>query len=176
MHLNVSGRWSYYPWECSSNMDLVVPCGGRHARGIEVNGTLTRVSQALSNWNMVVLSRSTIGHSRANQIGDMSVHPGTYGIRPSALDHCRRDVGGQLAQNGFKWIFVLNGRGAPKHNIAIDEACDFSAKLSGDDASPDHLLMRMPLFKRAARKSKLHIFGRRALAALVFRHGCVVPA
>jgi creatinine amidohydrolase len=35
------------------------------------------------------------------------------------------DVGGQVAQNGFKWIFVLNGHGAPTHNIAINEACDF---------------------------------------------------
>jgi creatinine amidohydrolase len=35
------------------------------------------------------------------------------------------DVGAQVAQNGFKWIFVLNGHGAPTHNIAINEACDF---------------------------------------------------
>ena len=35
------------------------------------------------------------------------------------------DLGGQIAQNGFKWIFVLNGHGAPTHNIAINEACDF---------------------------------------------------
>jgi creatinine amidohydrolase len=35
------------------------------------------------------------------------------------------DLGGQIAQNGFQWIFVLNGHGGPTHNIAINEACDF---------------------------------------------------
>jgi hypothetical protein len=38
------------------------------------------------------------------------------------------DVGAQIAQNGFKWIFVLNGHAAPTHNIAINEACDLSPR------------------------------------------------
>jgi creatinine amidohydrolase len=55
----------------------------------------------------------------------MLVHPGTYGIRQSTLRSLVADVGGDLAQNGFKWIFVLNGHAAPPHSIAINEACDF---------------------------------------------------
>jgi creatinine amidohydrolase/Fe(II)-dependent formamide hydrolase-like protein len=35
------------------------------------------------------------------------------------------DLGGQIAQNGFKWIIVMTGHGAPTHNIALNEACDF---------------------------------------------------
>ena len=35
------------------------------------------------------------------------------------------DIGGQIAQNGFRWIFVLNGHGAPTQSVAINEACDF---------------------------------------------------
>ena len=65
------------------------------------------------------------GQSGANQLGDMLVHPGTYGIRQSTLRSLVADLGGQVAQNGFKWIFVMNGHGAPTHNIAINEACDF---------------------------------------------------
>jgi creatinine amidohydrolase len=65
------------------------------------------------------------GQSGANQLGDMPVHPGTYAIRQSTLRSLIADLGGQIAQNGFKWIFVLNGHGAPTHNIAINEACDF---------------------------------------------------
>ena len=91
----------------------------------EVNGVSRRVSQALSDWNIVMLPPINYGHGGANQIGDMLVHPGTYGIRQSTLRSLVADVGGQLAQNGFKWIFVLNGHGAPTHNIAINEACDF---------------------------------------------------
>jgi len=35
------------------------------------------------------------------------------------------DIGGQIAANKFKWIFVLHGHGAPMHSVAISEACDF---------------------------------------------------
>jgi creatinine amidohydrolase len=83
------------------------------------------VSQALIDWNVVMLPSINYGHGGANQIGGILVHPGTYGIRRSTLRSLVADVGGQLAQNGFKWIFVLNGHAAPAHGIAINEACDF---------------------------------------------------
>ena len=91
----------------------------------EANGVSRKLRQALSDWNIVMLPSINYGHGGANQIGDMLVHPGTYGIRQSTLRSLVADVGGQLAQNGFKWIFVLNGHGAPAHSIAINEACDF---------------------------------------------------
>jgi creatinine amidohydrolase len=65
------------------------------------------------------------GHSGANQLGDKPIHPGTYAIRQSTVRSLVADLGAQIAQNGFKWIFVMNGHGAPTHNIAINEACDF---------------------------------------------------
>jgi creatinine amidohydrolase len=91
----------------------------------EANRVSKRVSQALGDWNVVMMPSINYGHGGANQIGGMLLHPGTYGIRQSTLRSLVADVGGQLAQNGFKWIFVLNGHGAPAHNIAINEACDF---------------------------------------------------
>ena len=91
----------------------------------EANGVSRRLSQALRNWNIVMLPSINYGHGGANQVGAMLVHPGTYGIRRSTLRSLVADVGGQLAQNGFKWIFVLNGHAAPAHSIAINEACDF---------------------------------------------------
>ena len=84
-----------------------------------------RVSRALPDWNVVVMPPINYGHAGANLLGDMSTHPGTYGIRQSTLRSLVADVGGQTAQNGFKWVFVLIGHGAPTHNIAINEACDF---------------------------------------------------
>jgi creatinine amidohydrolase/Fe(II)-dependent formamide hydrolase-like protein len=65
------------------------------------------------------------GHSGANQLGNMPIHPGTYAIRQSTLRSLVADVGSQIAQNGFRWIFVVNGHGAPTHNIALNDACDF---------------------------------------------------
>ena len=65
------------------------------------------------------------GHSGANQLGDMPTHPGTYPIRQSTMRSIVVDLGGQIAQSGFKWIFVLNGHGAPTHNIAINDGVRF---------------------------------------------------
>jgi creatinine amidohydrolase len=91
----------------------------------EANGAAARVSRALPDWSVVMMPPINYGHSGANQLGDLPIHPGTYSIRQSTLRSLVADVGGQIAQNGFKWIFVLNGHGAPTHNIAINEACDF---------------------------------------------------
>ena len=91
----------------------------------EAEGASRRVSRMLPDWNVVLMPPINYGHSGANHLGDMPIHPGTYAIRQSTLRALVADVGGQIAQNGFKWIFVMNGHGAPTHNIAINEACDF---------------------------------------------------
>jgi creatinine amidohydrolase/Fe(II)-dependent formamide hydrolase-like protein len=91
----------------------------------EANAAAARVSRALPDWNVVLMPALNYGQGGANRIGDMSVHPGTYGIRQSTLRALVADVGGQIAQNGFRWIFVLNGHGAPTHSVALNEACDF---------------------------------------------------
>ena len=91
----------------------------------EANGASARVSRALPDWNVVMMPAVNYGHSGANQLGDRPIHPGTYAIRQSTLRSFIADLGAQVAQNGFKWIFVMNGHGAPTHNIAINEACDF---------------------------------------------------
>jgi creatinine amidohydrolase len=90
-----------------------------------------RVSRALPDWSVVMMPPVNYGHNGANQLGDMSVHPGTYGIRQSTLRSLVADLGGQVAQNGFKWIFVMNGHGSPTHNIALNEACDFVSETFG---------------------------------------------
>jgi creatinine amidohydrolase len=91
----------------------------------EANETATRVGRALPDWNVVMMPPINYGQAGANVLGDRLVHPGTYAIRQSTLRALVADLGGELAQNNFKWIFVLNGHGAPTHNIAINEACDF---------------------------------------------------
>ena len=97
----------------------------------EANGVSWRVSRALPDWNVVMMPPIDYGQGGANELGDMLVHPGTYAIRQSTLRSVVADLGGQLAQNGFKWIFVMNGHGAPTHNVAINEACDFVSETFG---------------------------------------------
>jgi creatinine amidohydrolase len=84
-----------------------------------------QVSRASPGWNIVMLPAVAYGHSGANQLGDLPIHPGTYALRQSTFRSLLADIGSQLAQNGFRWIFVLNGHGAPSHSIATDDACDF---------------------------------------------------
>ena len=84
-----------------------------------------RVSRALPDWHVVMMPPINYGQSGANELGGQQVHAGTYAIRQSTLRSLVADLGGQVAQNRFKWIFVLNGHGAATHNIAISEACDF---------------------------------------------------
>ena len=90
-----------------------------------------RLGRSLRGWNIVVMPAINYGEGGANEIGNIQVHPGTYGIRQSTLRSIVADVGGQLAQNKFKWIFVIHGHGAPTHNIAISEASDFISETFG---------------------------------------------
>ena len=91
----------------------------------EAKNAAANLSRALPDWNVVMMPAINYGNSGANQLGDLRTHPGTYAIRQTTLRSLVADVGAQVAQNGFKWIFVLNGHGAPTHNIALNEACDF---------------------------------------------------
>jgi creatinine amidohydrolase/Fe(II)-dependent formamide hydrolase-like protein len=86
---------------------------------------MSRLLPGASLDHIVMMPPINYGQGGANHLGDMTVHPGTYGIRQSTLRSLVADLGGQVAQNGFNWIFVMNGHAAPTHNIAINEACDF---------------------------------------------------
>jgi creatinine amidohydrolase len=90
-----------------------------------------RVSRALPQWRVVMMPPIHYGESGANEIGGDFVHPGTYGIRHTTLRSLVADVGAQLAENGFKWIFAMTGHGAPTNSIAVNEACDFVSESFG---------------------------------------------
>ena len=91
----------------------------------EADGVARRVAQSLPQWNIVMMPAIEYGQGGANILGGQLVHPGTYGIRQSTLRALVADVGGQVAQNRFKWIFVLTGHGSPSNGMAVNEACDF---------------------------------------------------
>ena len=81
-------------------------------------------------WNIVMMPAVNYGSSGVNQIGDVAIHPGTYGIRQSTLRSLVADIGGQIAQNRFKWVFVMNGHGAPTHHTRSTTPAILSAKCS----------------------------------------------
>jgi creatinine amidohydrolase len=100
---------------------------GADTIGVEYEARLVAdsLSKALPGWNTVLMPTVNYGSSGANQVGKLAIHPGTYGVRQSTLRSLVADIGGQIVQNRFKWVFVLNGHGAPTHHIAVNEACDF---------------------------------------------------
>ena len=91
----------------------------------QANSVSKRVSAALPQWHVVMMPTIHYGETGANEIGGDFVHPGTYGIRHSTLRSLVADIGAQVAQNGFKWIFVMTGHASPSHGIAVNDACDF---------------------------------------------------
>lgn len=95
----------------------------------EAERVADRLTRSLPDWNIVLMPAVNYGSSGANQIGNAAIHPGTYGIRQSTLRSLVADIGGQIAQNRFKWVFVMNGHGAPTHHIAVNEACDFISEV-----------------------------------------------
>ena len=95
----------------------------------EASRVAERLSLALLDWRIVVMPTVHYGSSGANQIGNMAIHPGTYGLRHSTLRSLIADIGGQIAQNRFRWIFVMNGHGAPTHHAAVNEGCDFVSEV-----------------------------------------------
>jgi creatinine amidohydrolase len=97
----------------------------------EADGAARRVSRQLPQWNIVMMPPLHYGETGANEIGGIFVHPGTYGIRHTTLRSLVADIGGQLAQNRFKWIFVLTGHGSPTHGVAVNDACDFVSETFG---------------------------------------------
>jgi hypothetical protein len=98
---------------------------------VEANGVAKRVSRQLPQWNIVMMPPLHYGETGANEIGGIFVHPGTYGIRHTTLRPLVADIGAQVAQNGFKWVFVLTGHASPTHGIALNEACDFVSETFG---------------------------------------------
>jgi creatinine amidohydrolase len=97
----------------------------------ETDGAARRVARDLPGWSIIMMPAVNYGQSGANRLGDQRYHPGTYSIRQATLRSLVADIGGQLAENRFKWIFVTNGHGAPTHNIALNEACDFVSETYG---------------------------------------------
>ena len=95
----------------------------------EAGQVAKRVSRSLPGWNVIVMPTINYGATGANQLNGLPIHPGTYAIRQSTLRAMVADIGADIVRNRFKWVFVLNGHGAPPHHVAVNEACDFISEV-----------------------------------------------
>ena len=121
----------------------------------EANGASTRVSRALPDWNVVMMPPINYGHSGANQLGDMPVHPGTYAIRQSTLRSLVADLGAtdraERLQMDFRHERPRRTHAQHRHQRGMRLR---QRNVSRDDAAPHRLCFGpMRRFNRAERRS-----------------------
>lgn len=76
-------------------------------------------------WKAVFFPVIPLGSGGANEIGEKWVFPGSYNVRPATLRAVYMDLATALGEQGFRWIFVVNSHGSPKHNVVLDQAGDY---------------------------------------------------
>src|SRR4029450_5659450 len=80
---------------------------------------------ARPGWTALVFPTIPLGHGGANEIGKQFSFPGTYAVRRSTLRAVFMDLATELGDQGFRWICVVHGHGAPFHNRILDQAGDY---------------------------------------------------
>ena len=91
-----------------------------------------RLTQELANaivgrpgWQVLVFPLVPLGAGGANEIGSKYSFSGTYAVRFATLRAVFMDLASELGEQGFRWVFVVHGHGAPNHNRALDQAGDY---------------------------------------------------
>jgi creatinine amidohydrolase/Fe(II)-dependent formamide hydrolase-like protein len=80
---------------------------------------------ARPGWAALMFPPIPLGVGGANEIGRRYSFPGTYALRSATLRSLFMDLASEFGEQGFRWIFVVHGHGAPEHNRMLDDAGDF---------------------------------------------------
>src|SRR5688572_7686805 len=59
----------------------------------EANAVAQNVSRAIPGWSVVLMPEVAYGHSGANNLGDLPIHPGTYALRQATFRSLLADIG-----------------------------------------------------------------------------------
>lgn len=76
-------------------------------------------------WKVLIFPLIPLGTGPANTVGRKYVFPGSYTVRPSTLRAIFMDLGTDLGEQGFRWIFVVHAHGALTHNRVLNQAGDY---------------------------------------------------
>lgn len=76
-------------------------------------------------WTALVFPTIPLGNGPANEIGGLYSFAGSYPVRSETLRAIFLDLATELGEQGFRWVFVVHGHGAPNHNRALDQAGDY---------------------------------------------------
>ena len=87
-----------------------------------------RLAEAIterSGWAALMFPTIPLGSGGANEIGGKYVFPGTYAVRSSTVRAVFMDLATELGEQGFRWIVIMHGHGAPHNNLALEQAGDY---------------------------------------------------
>jgi creatinine amidohydrolase/Fe(II)-dependent formamide hydrolase-like protein len=91
----------------------------------KLTDTLAKAISAREGWNAIIFPTIPLGNSGANDVGMKYSFQGTYTIRFETLRNIFMDLATELGEQGFKYVFIIHGHGAPNHQRALDQASDF---------------------------------------------------
>ena len=87
-----------------------------------------RLAEAITErpgWAALMFPTIPLGSGGANEIGGKYVFPGTYAVRWSTVRAIFMDLATELGEQGFRWVVVMHGHGAPHNNLALEQAGDY---------------------------------------------------
>lgn len=91
----------------------------------KLTDTIAKAISAREGWNAIIFPTIPLGNSGANDVGMKYSFQGTYAIRFETLRNIFMDLATELGEQGFKYVFIIHGHGAPNHQRALDQASDF---------------------------------------------------
>jgi creatinine amidohydrolase/Fe(II)-dependent formamide hydrolase-like protein len=87
-----------------------------------------RLAEAITErpgWAALMFPTIPLGSGGANEIGGKYVFPGTYAVRWSTVRSVFMDLATELGEQGFRWIVIMHGHGAPHNNLALEQAGEY---------------------------------------------------
>jgi len=82
-------------------------------------------------WKVLIFPLIPLGTGPANTVGRKYIFPGSYTVRPSTLRTIFMDLGTDLGEQGFRWIYVVNSHRSPSHNRILNQAGDYFHDIYG---------------------------------------------
>jgi len=82
-------------------------------------------------WKVLIFPIIPLGSGGANELAAKYPFPGTFAVRLNTLRAVFMDLADELAEAGFRTVFIANNHGAPNHNRALDQACDYFKEVHG---------------------------------------------
>jgi creatinine amidohydrolase/Fe(II)-dependent formamide hydrolase-like protein len=92
---------------------------------------LAEAVAARPGWTALLFPPIPLGSGGANEIGRKYAFSGSFTVRASTLRSIFMDLGDELGDLGFRWVFVVHGHGSPPHNHALDQAARYFQETHG---------------------------------------------